>query len=77
MVLTTPPQIITVRSLIHTHRYLALNAGLVYLYFALYQRVDADEYGGTWELIKEGFMTSYALFLVSYTSLCVLMGTQY
>ena len=50
----------------HTHhRYLALNAGIVYVYFALYQHIDEEEYGGTWELLKEGFMTSYALFLVS------------
>ena len=42
-----------------------MNAGVVYVYFALYQHVDEDEYGGTWELLKEGFMTSYALFLVS------------
>lgn len=46
-------------------RFFAVNAGVVYLYFALYQKVDEDEFGGTWELIKEGFVTSFALFLVS------------
>ena len=56
----------------HTHRYLALNAGVVYVYFALYQHVDEDEYGGTWELLKEGFMTSYALFLVSKATQSIL-----
>ncbi|KAG9328713.1 hypothetical protein JZ751_011404 [Albula glossodonta] len=28
------------------------------------QWVDEEEYGGVWELTKEGFMTSFALFLV-------------
>ncbi|CAI9572681.1 unnamed protein product [Staurois parvus] len=41
-----------------------LNAGILYLYFSSFQRVDEEEYGGTWELTKEGFMTSFALFLV-------------
>ena len=29
--------------------------------------MDEEEFGGAWELIKEGFMTSFALFLVSIT----------
>lgn len=41
-----------------------LNAGILYLYFSSFQQVDEEEYGGTWELTKEGFMTSFALFLV-------------
>ncbi|KAG7477927.1 hypothetical protein MATL_G00074730 [Megalops atlanticus] len=41
-----------------------VNAGLLYLYFSGFQQVDEEEYGGTWELTKEGFMTSFALFLV-------------
>ncbi|XP_028667595.2 uncharacterized protein RAB5IF [Erpetoichthys calabaricus] len=41
-----------------------INAGLVYLYFSSFQQIDEEEYGGTWELTKEGFMTSFALFLV-------------
>ncbi|XP_048406186.1 uncharacterized protein RAB5IF [Stegostoma tigrinum] len=41
-----------------------INAGLLYLYFSSFQQVDEEEYGGTWELTKEGFMTSFALFLV-------------
>ena len=40
----------------------------MYGYSTFYQRVEADAYGGTWELLKEGFMTSFALFLVSPTS---------
>ncbi|KPP60292.1 hypothetical protein Z043_121717, partial [Scleropages formosus] len=41
-----------------------INAGLLYVYFSSFQQVDEEEYGGTWELTKEGFMTSFALFLV-------------
>lgn len=37
----------------------------MYSYFTFYQGVEPDEYGGIWELLKEGFMTSFALFLVS------------
>uniref|UniRef100_S4RSG2 Uncharacterized protein n=1 Tax=Petromyzon marinus TaxID=7757 RepID=S4RSG2_PETMA len=41
-----------------------INAGLLYLYFSSFQKVDEEEYGGTWELTKEGFMTSFSLFLI-------------
>lgn len=41
-----------------------MNAGLIYLYFTNFQHVDEEEYGGAWELTKEGFMTSFAGFLV-------------
>ncbi|MBN3279121.1 FA83D protein, partial [Polyodon spathula] len=42
----------------------AINAGVLYLYFSSFQQIDEEEYGGLWELTKEGFMTSFALFLV-------------
>ncbi|XP_004349894.1 hypothetical protein CAOG_01374 [Capsaspora owczarzaki ATCC 30864] len=29
-------------------------------------QVDEDEFGGRWELVKEGFMPSFSLFLVSW-----------
>ncbi|KTF74159.1 hypothetical protein cypCar_00048870 [Cyprinus carpio] len=41
-----------------------INAGVLYVYISSFQQVDEEEYGGTWELTKEGFMTSFALFLV-------------
>ncbi|KAF3860569.1 hypothetical protein F7725_000824 [Dissostichus mawsoni] len=41
-----------------------INAGILYVYFSSFQQVDEEEYGGTWELTKEGFMTSFALFMV-------------
>jgi hypothetical protein len=34
------------------------------LYFSTFQSVDEEEFGGAWELTKEGFMTSFAGFLV-------------
>ncbi|XP_063104476.1 GEL complex subunit OPTI isoform X1 [Cavia porcellus] len=40
-----------------------INAGVLYLYFSNYLQIDEEEYGGTWELTKEGFMTSFALFM--------------
>nr|CAD7587756.1 unnamed protein product [Timema genevievae] len=51
-----------------------VNAGLIYLYFSNFQSVDEEEFGGPWELTKEGFMTSFAGFLVTwiiiYSVLC-------
>ncbi|KAF5294467.1 hypothetical protein FQR65_LT01593 [Abscondita terminalis] len=43
-----------------------VNAGVIYLYFSNFQSVDEEEYGGAWELTKEGFMTSFAGFLVTW-----------
>ena len=45
-------------------RFCVINAGVLYLYFSNYLQIDEEEYGGTWELTKEGFMTSFALFMV-------------
>ncbi|XP_023024096.1 GEL complex subunit OPTI [Leptinotarsa decemlineata] len=43
-----------------------INAGVIYIYCSNFQNVDEDDYGGTWELTKEGFMTSFAGFLVTW-----------
>lgn len=43
-----------------------VNAGLIYIYFSSFQSIDEEEYGGAWELTKEGFMTSFAGFLVTW-----------
>lgn len=45
-------------------RFVIVNAAVIYFYFATFQSVDEEEYGGAWELTKEGFMTSFAGFLV-------------
>ncbi|XP_025836722.1 uncharacterized protein RAB5IF homolog [Agrilus planipennis] len=43
-----------------------VNTGVVYLYCTSIQNIDEEEFGGTWELTKEGFMTSFAGFLVTW-----------
>ncbi|KAA0185309.1 hypothetical protein HAZT_HAZT000386 [Hyalella azteca] len=43
-----------------------VSAAAVYLYAFNFQNVDEDEYGGAWEIIKEGFVTSFAGFLVMW-----------
>ncbi|KAF7995533.1 hypothetical protein HCN44_006640 [Aphidius gifuensis] len=43
-----------------------VNAGIIYIYISSFQQVDEEEFGGMWELTKEGFMTSFAGFLVTW-----------
>ncbi|XP_076030093.1 GEL complex subunit OPTI [Oratosquilla oratoria] len=43
-----------------------LNAAIMYFYASSFQSVDEEEYGGMWELTKEGFITSFAGFLVMW-----------
>merc|ERR1712198_250230 len=43
-----------------------INAGAIYVYASNYQCVDEEEFGGMWELTKEGFVTSFAGFLVMW-----------
>lgn len=45
-------------------RFVILNAGVIYVYVSNFQNIDEEEYGGMWEITKEGFMTSFAGFLV-------------
>ena len=42
----------------------AINAAVLYAYWTAFQQIDEEEYGGPWELTKEGFMPSSAGFLV-------------
>ncbi|XP_049874689.1 respirasome Complex Assembly Factor 1 [Pectinophora gossypiella] len=46
--------------------FLAINAGIIYLYVNNFQTIDEEEFGGMWEITKEGFMTSFAGFLVTW-----------
>ena len=46
-----------------------INAGTLYVYSNNYQCVDEEEYGGAFEMVKEGFLTSFAGFLVTW--ICV------
>ncbi|XP_055537651.1 GEL complex subunit OPTI [Wyeomyia smithii] len=43
-----------------------INCGIVYFYCTSFQSIDDEAYGGMWEIIKEGFMTSFACFLVTW-----------
>ncbi|XP_037949960.1 respirasome Complex Assembly Factor 1 [Teleopsis dalmanni] len=43
-----------------------ISCGVVYLYAINFQAIDEEAYGGPWELVKEGFMTSFAGFLVTW-----------
>ena len=49
-------------------RFCLINAAVVYLYFTNFQQIDDEDYGGAFELTKEGFMSSFALFMVSEMS---------
>lgn len=46
--------------------YIIISSVIVFGYTLLYQNVDAEEVGGAWEVLKEGFMSSYALFLITW-----------
>uniref|UniRef100_A0A1B6C9C1 Rab5-interacting protein n=1 Tax=Clastoptera arizonana TaxID=38151 RepID=A0A1B6C9C1_9HEMI len=46
--------------------FVLVNAGIIYIYFTSFQSIEEEEFGGAWELTKEGFMTSFAGFLVTW-----------
>ena len=46
-------------------RFVAINGVGVYLYAIVYQAQDEEDYGGAWEVLKEGMLTSSAFFVVS------------
>lgn len=59
-------------------RFILVNAGITYLYFNSFQQIDEEEFGGAWELTKEGFMTSFAGFLVKIkTIIAISLSQQY
>ncbi|KAF2362415.1 Rab5-interacting protein family [Trinorchestia longiramus] len=43
-----------------------VSAVAVYLYAFTFQNVDEEDYGGAWEIVKEGFVTSFAGFLAMW-----------
>ncbi|GFX50799.1 respirasome Complex Assembly Factor 1 [Trichonephila clavipes] len=43
-----------------------LNIITLYVYTSAFQKIDDEDFGGIWELLKEGFMTSFASFLVTW-----------
>ncbi|XP_026733227.1 uncharacterized protein RAB5IF homolog [Trichoplusia ni] len=46
--------------------FVIVNAAVIYFYVNNFQSIDEEEYGGMWEITKEGFMTSFAGFLVTW-----------
>ncbi|XP_062608796.1 GEL complex subunit OPTI-like [Saccostrea cucullata] len=46
--------------------FFVFNVGIVYLYYNMFQKIDDEEYGGATEILKEGLMTSFAAFLVTW-----------
>lgn len=47
-----------------TFRFGIISSLIVFIYATNIQNVDPEEYGGIVEIIKEGFMTAFATFLV-------------
>ena len=45
-------------------RFGLISSLIVFIYATSVQNVDPEEYGGIVEIIKEGFMTAFATFLV-------------
>ncbi|XP_062501078.1 GEL complex subunit OPTI-like isoform X2 [Corticium candelabrum] len=56
--------LVALKGIVGLALFFAVNAGTVYLFCTVYQSIDEEEFGGLWELLKEGFFTSFALFLV-------------
>ncbi|XP_071824154.1 GEL complex subunit OPTI-like [Apostichopus japonicus] len=56
--------IVPLKGFIGLALFCAINAGVLYIYFTSFQQVDEEDFGGLWELTKEGFMSSFALFMV-------------
>ncbi|KAF8781850.1 GEL complex subunit OPTI-like [Argiope bruennichi] len=58
--------IIPIQGIIGIALYCLLNIVIFYSYSTNFQHVDDEEFGGIWELLKEGFMTAFACFLVTW-----------
>jgi hypothetical protein len=46
--------------------FLIVNIAIVYVYFSMFQRVNEEDFGGISEIFKEGLMTSFATFVVTW-----------
>ncbi|XP_065913943.1 GEL complex subunit OPTI-like [Dysidea avara] len=46
--------------------FLAINGVGIYLYATVYQAQDEEDYGGAWDVFKEGMLTSSAFFVVNW-----------
>lgn len=57
--------------------FLLVNVAIVYIYSNSFQKVDEEEYGGISEILKEGLMTSFSSFLVSWIILYSSLHVDY
>lgn len=46
--------------------YMFVNFGVIFLWYDKYQDIDDEEYGGRFELMKEGLPSSISLFLICW-----------
>ena len=53
-------------NIVFCFRFFFVSSVIVYIYFQSFQGIDEDDFGGFSELVKEGCMTSFAGFLVSF-----------
>ncbi|XP_071092043.1 GEL complex subunit OPTI-like [Haliotis cracherodii] len=58
--------LIPLKGLVGLGLFFIINVAIVYIYYNSFQRVDEEEYGGASEILKEGLMTSFSSFLVSW-----------
>uniref|UniRef100_A0A0X3PUB2 Uncharacterized protein C20orf24 homolog n=1 Tax=Schistocephalus solidus TaxID=70667 RepID=A0A0X3PUB2_SCHSO len=57
--------------------FFVVNMAAVYIYAAVFQRVDEEEYGGFGEILKEGLVTAFATFMIVWIILFdILHGAQ-
>lgn len=57
-------------------RFIAINGVGIYLYVVIYQAQDEEDYGGAWEVLKEGMLTSSAFFVVSVSIWLTIWSTK-
>ncbi|CAF3120938.1 unnamed protein product [Rotaria socialis] len=57
---------LSIKGLLGMIIFAAISSLIVFIYASNVQNVDPEEYGGMIEIIKEGFMTALATFLVSW-----------
>ncbi|XP_046334965.2 respirasome Complex Assembly Factor 1-like [Haliotis rufescens] len=58
--------LIPLKGLVGLGLFFIINVAIVYIYYNSFQKVDEEEYGGASEILKEGLMTSFSSFLVSW-----------
>ncbi|KOB71830.1 Uncharacterized protein OBRU01_13182 [Operophtera brumata] len=65
--------ILPLRGFVGVLLFVLVNAAVIYFYVMNFQSIDEEEYGGMWEITKEGFMTSFAGFLTEIHKLILII----